>query len=271
LRGSAFSELIDRQPMARAWPRATAPHLACNQLLEEKRMVKQTRFSIWFLAVVVLLLALFAGCGGDDDDGDGHGDKTEKRKPVAGTFVGRIPETEAFVSVVASPPAEGRDKRDVTVFVCDARRVCELFSGSAAGNRFTATSDGNGEAEGTLSGKAATGSVELPDGETVRYRAGAAPATAGVYDLTVSAAGKLRGASAAGVALKGESTLPPPGSGSLKLADGTRRKFEVTKSSAEDAAQLRAGQVRLIVLPDGQMRGAGKSRRGGSDFFIASA
>jgi hypothetical protein len=233
-------------------------------------MVKQIRFSVLFVAVVVLLLALFAGCGGDNDDGDGDRDKTEKGKPVAGTFVGRIPETDAFVSVVASPPAKGQEKRDVTVFVCDSS-VCELFSGSAAGNRFTATSDGEGEARGSLSGTAATGSVELPDGETVRYKAGAAPATAGVYDLTVSAAGKLRGASAAGVGLKGESTLPPPGSGSLKLADGTRLKFEVTKSSAEDAAQLRAGQVRLIVLADGQMRGAGKSRRGGSDFFIASA
>jgi len=223
-------------------------------------------------SLLAVLLALFAGCGGDDDDGDGDGDRTEKGKPVAGTFVGRLGESEAFVAVVGAPPAKGEKRRDVTAFVCDARRLCAWFSGSTSGNEFVAESgDVEGEAKGTLSGKAATGSVELPDGETVRYRAGAAPATAGVYDLTVSAAGKLRGASAAGVALKGELSLPPPGSGSLKLADGTRLKLEVTKSSGEDAAQLRAGQVRLIVLPDGQMRGAGKSRGGGADFFIRSA
>jgi hypothetical protein len=234
-------------------------------------MVKQTRFSLLLMAVVVLLLALFAGCGGDDDDGDGDGDRAEKGKPVAGTFVGRLGDSEAFVAVVGAPPAKGEKRRDVTAFVCDARRLCAWYTGSTSGNAFVAESgDVEGEAKGTLSGKTATGSVELPDGETARYRAGAAPATAGLYDLTVSDAGKLRGASAAGVALKGEATLPPPGSGNLKLADGSRLKFEVTKSSAEDAAQLRAGQVRLIVLSDGELRGAGKSRGGGSDFFLRS-
>jgi hypothetical protein len=221
------------------------------------------------LVGVVLLLTALAGCGGDDGDGDG--DKTEKKaEPVAGSFVGEVRGTDAFVGVVAAPPAKGQDEREVTAFVCDARRLCAWFSGSATGNGFTATS-GDAEAKGRLSSKVATGSVELPGGETVRYKVGAAAATAGLYDLTVSAAGKLRGASAAGVALKGESTLPPPGSGNLKLADGTRLKFEVTRNSAEDATQLRPGQVRLIVLPDGQLRGVGKSRRGGSDFFIRSA
>jgi hypothetical protein len=226
------------------------------------------RVGFW-ASLVAVLLASLVGCGGDDD-GNNDSDREERREPVAGTFVGKLEASEAFVAVVAAPPPKGQDERDVTVFVCDAKRVCEWFSGSAAGDRFTAPSDGDGEAKGTLSGKTATGSVELPDDETVRYKVGAAAATAGLYDLTVSAAGKLRGASAAGVALKGESTLPPPGSGNLKLADGTRLKFEVTKNTAGDATQLRPGQVRLIVLPDGQLRGAGKSRRGGSDFFIRS-
>jgi hypothetical protein len=228
-----------------------------------------SRHGFWvsFLAVVVLVLTALAACGGDDDDGD---EAEKKAKPVAGSFVGKVSKTKASVAVVVSPPAKGQDEREVTVFVCDARRLCEWFSGSATGRGFVAKS-GDAQAKGRLSGKTATGTVELPDGETVRYKVGAAPATAGLYDLTVSAAGKLRGASAAGVALKGEATLPPPGSGNLKLADGTRLKFEVTKGSAEDAAQLRAGQVRLIVLPDGQLRGAGQTRRGGSDFFIRSA
>jgi hypothetical protein len=226
------------------------------------------RVGFW-ASLVALLLASLVGCGGDDD-GDNDGDREKRPEPVAGTFVGRLGESEAFVAVVAAPPAKGQKRGDVTAFVCDARRLCAWFSGSATGKGFVAKS-GDAEAKGRLSGKTATGSVELPDGETVRYKVGVAPATAGLYDLTVSAAGKLRGASAAGVALKGELTLPPPGSGNLKLADGTRLKLEVTKGSAEDATQLRAGQVRLIVLPDGQARGAGKSRRGGSDFFIRSA
>jgi hypothetical protein len=224
------------------------------------------------MAVAVLLAAL-AGCGGDDDGNNNNNDGENRTRPVAGTFVGKLRGSEAFVAVVATPPPKGEDRREVSAFVCDGRELCSWFSGSASGNGFTAKSgDGEGQTKGTLSGKVAKGSVEVPDAETGRYNASEATATAGLYDLTVSSAGKVRGASAAGVGLTGQVTLPPPGSGKLKLADGTRLKFTVTKSTAGDAAGLRAGQLRLIVLPDGQVRGAGKSRGDdGSDFFVRSA
>jgi hypothetical protein len=217
---------------------------------------------------VVVLLASLAGCGGDDDD---NGDRERRATPVAGTFVGKLRGSEEFVAVVAAPPAKGQDRREVSAFVCDAEGMCAWFSGAANGNDVVAKSD-DGEAEVKLSGKAATGSVELPEGETARYTAREATATAGLYDLTVSRRGKVSGASAAGVGLAGQVTLPPPGSGRLKLADGTRLRFEVTKNTAaRDSARLEAGQLRLIVLPDGQVRGAGKSRGdGGSDFFVRS-
>lgn len=233
-------------------------------------MLKRTRSLLPF--IVVLLAAPMAACGDDDGD-DGQVDK--KAKPVAGTFVGKVPDTEAFVSVVAAPPAKGADKREIAVLVCDAKRLCEGFSGTATGNDFVATADGDAEAKGELSEKSATGSVELPGGKTVRYKAGPATATAGVYELTVSANGKLTGASAAGVGLTGKSELPAPGTGTLKLADGKRLKVVLTRSAAGDPLSLPAGQARLIVLPDYQLRGAGKSRRtsGGSDadFFIRSS
>lgn len=228
-------------------------------------MAKRTGFSISF--VVVLLLAPLGGCGGDDDE-----DNADKQaKPVAGTFVGKLRKTEAFVSVVASPSAKGQDKRGVTVFVCDAKRLCDWYSGSAAGNRFVATAEkGDGRAKGKLSGKAATGTIALPNGRTLRYVAGPATATSGLYDLTVSRNGKLSGASAAGVGLEGDSSLPRPGKGTLKLADGKRLKFHVTRSSAQNPIRLQAGQARLIVLPDYQLRGIGKSRQT-SAFFIRSS
>jgi hypothetical protein len=233
-------------------------------------MLKRTRSLLPF--IVVLLAAPMAACGDDDGD-DGQVDK--QAKPVAGTFVGKVTDTEAFVSVVATPPAKGADKREVAVLVCDAKRLCEGFSGTATGNDFVATADGDAQAKGELSEKSATGSVELPGGKRVRYKAGPATATAGVYDLTVSANGKLSGASAAGVGLTGKSELPAPGTGTLKLADGKRLKVVLTRSAAGDPLSLPAGQARLIVLPDYQLRGAGKSRRtsGGSDadFFIRSS
>jgi hypothetical protein len=57
--------------------------------------------------------------------------------------------------------------------------------------------------------------------------------------------------------------------------EGKRSLFGVTRKRASDLARLRAGQVRLIVLPGGEPRGAGKGRpaAGGvdSNFFLRSA
>jgi hypothetical protein len=226
---------------------------------------------VWLAAVVLLLPAALAGCGDDDDDGNENQNQNRSR-PVAGTFVGKLKGSEELVAVVAAPVVKGQKRREVSAFVCDARRLCAWYSGSSAGNRAIARAgEGDGETEVELSGKAATGSVKLPEGNTSEYTAREATATAGLYDLTVSRRGKVTGASAAGVGLTGQVTLPPPGSGRLKLADGTRLKFEVTETTAADDAQLQAGQLRLIVLPDGEIRGAGKSRGdGGSEFFVRS-
>jgi hypothetical protein len=219
------------------------------------------------LPLALLLLPALAGCGGDDGDEEDD----QRARPVAGTYVSKVQGSEAFVSVVAAPPAKGQDKRVVTVFVCDARRLCELFSGSAAANDFTArASGGGGEAKGKLSAKAATGTIEPAGGESLRYRAVQATATSGLYDLTVSNAGRVRGASAAGVALRGNLELPPPGAGTLRLADGKRLRLDVAAGSGE--LRLRPGQLRLIVLPDRQLRGAGRSRGGeGTTFLVRSA
>lgn len=225
----------------------------------------------WIALVAVLLLAPLAGCGDDDDD-DGN-NQAERPKPVAGTFVGKARASDAFVAVVAEPPAKGQDKRGITVFVCDAKSLCEWFSGSASGNAVTLKAEG-GEARATLGADVATGAVKPADGETVRYRAGSATATAGLYDLTVSANGRIRGASAAGVGLKGRSTLPSEGNGSIELADGRRLKFDITSNSGDNPVRLAPGEMRLIVLQDGQLKGAAKSRpaEGGdaSDFFVLS-
>jgi hypothetical protein len=223
-------------------------------------------------ASAVLLLAALAGCGGDGDEREGV---KEEVKALEGTFVGKADGEDAFVAVVASPAARGGERRELTVYACDAKRLCQWFSGSVSGNSFRVGAErGDGEASGELTRKAATGAIELSDGKTLRYKAERATAAAGLYDLTVSSSGKLTGASATGVGLTGKSTIPKTGDGSLKLADGKRLKLDVTRSSASGSLPLRAGQVRLIVLPDHQLRGAARSRRtaGGShsDFFIRS-
>jgi hypothetical protein len=212
-----------------------------------------------------------AGCGGDDDD-DGD-DKDKEGTPITGTFVGKLPETNAFVSVAAAPRARAEDRRQVTVFVCDGRRICEWFPGATTGNSFSvASEDDDAKAEGDLSDKAAKGTIELGDEEPVNYEASSAPATAGVYDLTVSRKGKITGASEAGVALTGTAELPAPGSGTLKLADGKRVKFDIAEGSADGTLGLRPGQLRLIIQPDRRVAGAGMNPGGGTSvFFVRSS
>jgi acetylornithine deacetylase/succinyl-diaminopimelate desuccinylase-like protein len=222
------------------------------------------------LAAGVLLLAAPVGCGDDDDGNDNNNER--QTAPVAGTFVGKLGGSGEFVAVVAAPPAKGQDRRGVTTFVCDAEQVCEWFAGSAEGNDVvTKSEDGKTQAKVTLTKKAASGSVQLPDGTTGRYKASEATATAGLYDLKVSQSGKVTGASAAGVGLTGRVTLPPPGTGQLKLADGTRLRLQVRANRSGEPA-LEPGQLRLIVLPEGDVRGAGKSPgEGGADFYVRSS
>ena len=231
-------------------------------------MVRPTRIWVWLVAA---LLVALVGCGGDDERDDEQG-----QRPVDGTFVGKLSGTDALVAVVASPAARGEDRRDVEVYVSDGRELNERLTGTVQRNRFTATSeDSDAEAEGEFARGAATGTVQLPGGEPSRYQATQATAASGLYDLTVERDGKLAGASAAGVGLTSVSELQAPGSGRLRFADGRRLGFAVTTSQERDPTRFRAGSVRLIVLPDGEMGGAGEAQppKGGDEveLFIRSS
>ena len=225
-----------------------------------------SRITVGFAATLILTLA---GCGGGGGD-----ERNAAQKAVDGTFVGKVKGTDAFVAVVAEPAAAGNQaKRELSVYVTDGRRLSEWFPGALSKNSFTATSaDDDAEVKGELEGTKVTGTVKLPSGKTVEYEAVPATGAAGLYDLSVTAKGKLSGASAAGIGLKGETPFSN-GTGTLKLADGQRKKFEVTRDAADNAASLRAGQLLMIVLGGGELSGAGKGRAGDEGdpaFFIRS-
>jgi hypothetical protein len=233
-------------------------------------MVKRTQ--VWVGVVLVVLLVMpLAGCTGGDAP-------EEAEKPtdnaVVGSFVGEVSDTEAFVAVVAAPAEGGEDSGAVQIFVSDGRGLSEWFSGPITDSSFFAKSDdGDAETKGKLTVDSVTGTVDLPSGRTVRYQASPPSGAAGLYELTVSSAGELSGASAAGLGVTGQITIGKR-TGMLRLVDGKRLEFSVTRTRAGDLAHLRAGQVRLIVLSDGELRGAGKARpagRSGSDLFIRSA
>lgn len=223
----------------------------------------RSRISSCTVAVAVALTV--TGCGGGDDP-----ERNAGQKPVEGTFVGKLKGGDALVAIVASPASGKQGKRELSVYVNDGKRLSEWFPSSVAGNRFTAKSaDGDAELKGELSPKKVAGTVELADGKAVAYEAVPATGAAGLYDLSVSPKGKLTGASAAGIGLKGRTPLAR-GTGSLKLADGKRMKFVVTRDGAGNADRLRAGQMLLIVLGGGELRGAGKGD-GDPAFFVRSS
>jgi hypothetical protein len=227
---------------------------------EESCTVRRRRSWLWSLVVVTVLLPLI-GCSGDEAANESKTEKTatgqRPQNPLHGSFVGKVSGTNAVVAVVAT--AE-QDPREAEVYLADGKRISEWFSGSISDDSFLAKSDdGDAEAEGKLRGESVKGTVELPNGKTVRYKASRPTGAAGLYDLTVSPRGKLSGTSAAGLGVAGGIDLLE-GTGVLRLADGRRLEFEVAEDSEDDLVRLRPGQVRLIVLPSGQLVGVGRSR-----------
>ncbi|TDD68622.1 hypothetical protein E1262_15340 [Jiangella aurantiaca] len=238
-------------------------------------MAKRTRMRVEVIAVVLLLMSLGACSGDDSPDGDKTGAAAEADDAVAGTFVGEVSGTEAFVAVVAAPVEGEKGSGAVQIYLSDGGGLSEWFSGPISDGGFVAESDdGDAATEGTLTAGSVTGTVQLPDGTTVGYEATPPSGAAGLYELTISSVGELSGASAAGLGVTGQITLEEAGTGMLRLVDGKRLEFSVTQTPAGDLAHLRAGQVRLIVLPDGELRGVAKGQPsdGGSfDFLIQSA
>jgi hypothetical protein len=231
------------------------------------------------LTAAVLVLTALAACGGEEGSGDA-GTRGTQPDPaddaIVGTFVGKVPGTDAFVAVVAGPARGGEeDARDVDVYLADGRGLSKWYSGTTSDRTFVAKSaDGDAKAEGELTADSVSGTIELPDGRTAEYEATLPSGAAGLYDLTLSDTGELSGVSAAGLAVSGE--LPPgkPATGVLALVDGSRLEFAVSRERGVDRPHLRAGQVRLILLPDGELRGAGKgtaSEGGASFLFLRTA
>jgi hypothetical protein len=227
-------------------------------------MVKRTRTRLSCSAV--LLAAAVAGCGGED-----RAAEKPAAKPLDGTFIGKVTGTNALVAVVAGPVAGKEKQQAVRIYVSDGSKLSEWLDTAVERNRFTAASaDRDAEIKGQLNASSVKGTITLPGGKTARYEASRATGAAGLYELTVSPKGKLTGASATGIGLTGKTPLGTDGSGTLKLADGTRHKFDVTGNARAGEVQLESGQLRVIVLGDGELRGAGRAR-GSEGFFIRSS
>jgi hypothetical protein len=231
-----------------------------------------------FVSALVALL-LVAGCfgGGAEQRQGASQEQTQEQTqeqsgpPVTGNFVGKAPDEDAFVAIVAaSPDEEEGQERDVRAYLCDGKRISEWFTGRADANELNLISEGGARLEGNLSPEASTGTITLKDDRTITYTADLATGIAGLYNVKVSDEGRVRGTSETGVILEGEigeEPLEEPEekegayliTGTITSPDGQAQDFRVLSASGPTE-----NEYRYVVLEDGQIRGARKGRSTGS-------
>lgn len=221
--------------------------------------------------MLVALSLLVAGCFGGGPQGDSTQEEEESASPVTGTFVGKASDEDAFVAIVAAnPDEEGGQERDVRAYLCDGERVSERFTGTADGNELNLISEGGAQLEGNFSPEASTGTITLKDDRTITYTADLATGIAGLYNVTVSDGGRVRGTSETGGLLEGqigeeplEEPLEKEGAyliiGTITSPDG--QTLDLRALSASGPTE---NEYRYVVLEDGQIRGARKGRSTGS-------
>jgi hypothetical protein len=126
---------------------------------------------------------------------------------VSGEFVGAIPNpdpidppggnADELVAVVVNDPSP-TGQRAIRVYLCDGdpsiQGDAEWFTGVITGDTFNLTSsDGDATAQGVFTETAVTGTVSLPDGRSLSFRALPAQAGGGFYDVFLLANGILQG------------------------------------------------------------------------------
>lgn len=128
------------------------------------------------LAAMVVTLVV-AGCR------DGGGDETADPEPVAGTFVGTVEGSDAYVAVVA-----GADN-DVLAYVTDGGSSVDWLEGILEGPRDTAArigNDGGAVLDVSFTGTRAAGAFARPGEYPQTFTAEAVDDPAGLYRATES-------------------------------------------------------------------------------------
>ena len=126
------------------------------------------------IALAMMTMALVtAGC---DDDGGGR--ETAGPEPIAGTFVGTVDGSDAYVAVVAGPDG------DVRAYVTDGASSVDWLDGFLEGPRDTSArlgNDGGAVLEVAFTGRSVSGAFARPGEDPRSFTAAAADEPAGLY------------------------------------------------------------------------------------------
>ena len=125
------------------------------------------------LATMVLAL-IVAGCGSDDNNGS----RASGPEVVAGSFVGTVEGSDAYVAVVAGPDG------DVRAYVTDGGSSVDWLDGFLEGPRDTSArlgNDGGAVLEVAFTGRSVSGAFARPGEDPRSFTAAAADEPAGLY------------------------------------------------------------------------------------------
>jgi UDP-GlcNAc:undecaprenyl-phosphate GlcNAc-1-phosphate transferase len=211
------------------------------------------------LTTLAAALALLPGCAGD---------AASAPNPAAGTFVGQVGGSDALVAVIATVPERNARERVVQVFVCDGERLSHWLPGRvpAQANRLVVSSPAGAQADVQVTRAAAQGTITLPTGRRLVFRAARATGIGGLYLVTTLPDGAVRGQSDRGAQLEGRVTqilVGQAGGRSLHRATvriappgGVPRTLRVSWPALPPGSP---GTIRrVVVLPSGEMKGAFK-------------
>ena len=209
--------------------------------------------------IVVSLLALsfflIAGCAGSsekDSEKKGSGEK-------AVTFVGEVPDAQAFVTVTTK---RVEDKQEVRAYLSNGKQINEWFKGQTDGDTFDLTSESKARIEGNLAREDMTGTITMADDTSFPFEAKSATGVAGFYTVSLTDEGQVSGDSPTDARLEGQLDRQAkergyyPVAGIITPFGGKPQAFDAYSSTAEPNAFL------LVVLPDGRIKGGSTKGRG---------
>jgi hypothetical protein len=220
---------------------------------------------LWLAAMItVVIAAALTGCGGDDE---GNG-----KEAVSGTFVGPASDSKTYVAIVIAPPGGTKDDSQVTAYVCDGDAVSQWFTGSRAATALDLSSEqkpfsskGSAKLTADLSPEEATGTVRLPQGESLDFKATRATGPAGIYAVTALPNGTISGGSNSGGRVEGRLKGGKAANrldATINAPDG--QEYQLMGKIGPGQAYRRpdrAVELRWLVSEDGAIRGAGTTSK----------
>ncbi len=223
------------------------------------------RLSTRIRGLLVVFLASAAVLGGGSASAASLPGKKSTVRPaaageavVSGTFAGKAEDAAVGVVVVAGKPAAEGQARTISVYVCNGTSLSVWLTGTTTGNVADLRSaDARFGVHVVVDAQAASGKFGISGGSGFRFTVPRAVGIAGLFDVTVTANGLLRGTSPTGGSLTGQvgtaGKLPARGT----VAATVTAAGQDVKLTAP-ARHLTPGAYRWIVLPNRKVYGANK-------------